>query len=304
MYRITALYQFAHFPDFESYKEPILERCQLLQLKGTLLLAQEGINGTLAGTSAAIDRLLDYLNDLPAFDAITHKSSCAENLPFLRMKVKLKQEIVTLGVPGLDPQTTVGTYVKPEDWNALIQDPAVTIIDTRNNYEVAIGTFAGAINPKTNSFRQFPDYVAANLDPQQHKKVAMFCTGGIRCEKSTAFLLAEGFEEVYHLQGGILKYLEKVPASESLWQGDCFVFDDRVTVQHDLTPGDYDMCHACRRPLKNSDKHHAAYKPGVACHYCVLEKTPEQREAYQERQNQIELAQQRNQPHLGATLKS
>ena len=231
---VAALYKFVHLPDFAERREPILDYCVTQGIKGTILLAEEGINGTIAGSRAAIDAVLTFLRSDPRLTDLEHKESIADTHPFERMKVKLKQEIVPLGVPEIDPNQKVGTYVTPEEWNEIISDPDVVVIDTRNDYEVQIGTFKGAINPQTKAFREFPDYVRQHLDPSKHKKVAMFCTGGIRCEKASSFMLEEGFEEVYHLKGGILKYLEEVPTQKSLWEGECFVFDQRVAVRHGL----------------------------------------------------------------------
>lgn len=297
---VAALYKFVTLPDYQQLREPLLAKCQALGIKGTLLLAAEGINGTVAGSREGIDGLLDYLKADSRLADLEHKESFDEAQPFFRMKVKLKKEIVTMGVEGIDPNKVVGTYVKPADWNALIADPEVTLVDTRNDYEVGIGTFKGAINPETDTFREFPAYVANNLDPTVHKKVAMFCTGGIRCEKSTAYLKEQGFEEVYHLQGGILKYLEEMPKQDSLWQGECFVFDNRVAVDHDLNKGAYDQCHGCRHPITEADKASEHYLPGVACPRCYDQQTPEQRQRFTERQKQMELAHQRDQVHLGS----
>ena len=251
---VAALYKFADLPDYKTMQPGLLELCIKHGLKGTLLLAEEGINGTVAGSRAGIDALMAYLHADPRFAGIEHKESTADTMPFYRMKVRLKKEIVTLGVQGINPNKKVGTYVAPEDWNALIADPDVIVVDTRNDYEYGIGTFKGAVDPQTKTFREFPQYVKNNLDPARHKKVAMFCTGGIRCEKASSFMLEQGFEEVYHLQGGILKYLEKVLATESLWQGECFVFDQRVAVGHGLELGNHELCHACRHPVSPDDK--------------------------------------------------
>lgn len=297
---IAALYKFVSLPDFHELREPLLAFCMQQGIKGTLLLAHEGINGTVAGSRDAIDALFRYLAADARVGEIEHKESYEQEMPFYRMKVKLKKEIVTMGVEDIDPQQIVGTYVEPKDWNALISDPEVTLIDTRNNYEVEIGTFANAVNPSTESFRELPDYVANNLDPTKHKKVAMFCTGGIRCEKSTAFMKQQGFDEVYHLKGGILKYLEDVPKEQSLWQGECFVFDNRVAVDQDLQRGSYDLCHGCRLPITEEDKKSPKFIEGVACHHCHDSQTPDQRERFMERQKQIELAKQRGQEHIGA----
>lgn len=298
---ITALYKFVTLDDYQDIREPLQTFCQEQDIKGTLLLANEGINGTVAGTRSAIDALLGFFKKDPRLADVEYKESFAEENPFYRMKVKLKREIVTLGVEGIDPNQTVGTYVKPEDWNALISDPDVVLVDTRNDYEVGIGTFKGAVDPHTKTFREFPDYVHNNLDPNKNKKVAMFCTGGIRCEKASAFMLKEGFEEVYHLQGGILKYLEEVPQDESLWQGECFVFDNRVTVDHSLQQGHYDMCHACRRPISEQDKQSPDYEEGVSCHHCINEKTAADRERFAQRQQQIQLAAEQGHHHIGLT---
>lgn len=297
---VAALYKFVSLPDYESIAPRLKERCDQLELKGTLLLAEEGINGTVSGTRDNINGLIDYLKNDPRFVDLVHKESFFEGTPFYRMKVKLKKEIVTMGVTGIDPKKIVGTYVKPKDWNALISDPDVTVIDTRNSYEYEIGTFSRAIDPKTETFREFPQYVAENLDPARHKKVAMFCTGGIRCEKSTAYLKEQGFEEVYHLEGGILKYLEEVPEEESLWQGECFVFDNRVAVNHSLKKGIYDQCHGCRYPITEADKLSPEYMPGVSCPRCYAKLTDEQKARFAERQKQIQLAKGRDEAHMGA----
>lgn len=297
---VAAMYRFVSLPDYQELRDPLLAFCQSQGIKGTLLLAAEGINGTVAGTRSAIDALLEYLRQDPRLAPIEHKESIYDELPFYRMKVKLKREIVTMGVEGIDPNHVVGTYVEPKDWNALISDPEVVVVDTRNDYEVAIGTFERALNPKTETFREFPDYVKQELDPAKHKKVAMFCTGGIRCEKSTAYLKEQGFDEVYHLRGGILKYFEDVPADESLWNGECFVFDNRVAVNHNLERGQYDQCHACRRPITEEDKLSELYQRGVSCPHCADEKTEQQRERFKERQKQIEIAASRQQVHIGA----
>ncbi|MGL5048966.1 MAG: rhodanese-related sulfurtransferase, partial [Shewanella sp.] len=233
---------------------------------------------------------------------IVHKLSFDDEMPFYRTKVKLKNEIVTMGIEGIDPLKVVGTYVKPQDWNALIADPEVILVDTRNDYEVQIGTFKNAVNPVTDTFREFPEYVKQNLDPAKHKKVAMFCTGGIRCEKSTAYLKEQGFDEVYHLEGGILKYLEEVKAEDSLWEGECFVFDNRVTVNHDLKKGQYDQCNACRMPITEAEKQHPAYVQGVSCPHCVDNISDEQRKRFVERERQVNLAKARNEAHIGSDV--
>lgn len=294
---VAALYQFVTLEDYQALREPLLQAMLEHGVKGTLLLAREGINGTVAGSREAIDALLAWLKADARLVDIDHKESYCDEPPFYRTKVKLKNEIVTLGVPGVDPNDTVGTYVEPEQWNEIISDPEVVLIDTRNDYEVAIGTFAGAIDPDTRSFREFPDYVRQHYDPARHKKVAMFCTGGIRCEKASSFMLKEGFEEVYHLKGGVLNYLEKVPEEQSLWRGECFVFDNRVTVRHDLSEGDYEQCHACRMPVSAEEMRSADYAPGVSCPHCIDSLPEKTRAAASERQRQIELAKARGEPH-------
>ncbi len=297
---IAALYKFTALPDYEALREPLLAHCQQAGIKGTLLLASEGVNGTIAGSREGIDSVLAYLKQDDRLKDLSHKESFDDEMPFYRMKVKLKKEIVTMGVEGIDPRQVVGTYVSPKDWNQLIADPDVVVVDTRNDYEFELGTFKGALNPNTKTFREFPQYVADNLDPAKHKKVAMFCTGGIRCEKSTAYMKEQGFEEVYHLHGGILQYLEDVPSEESLWQGECFVFDNRVSVDHGLNPGTYELCHGCREPITQADKASDLYIEGVACPRCHDRQTPEQRARFLERQKQMELARQRQELHIGA----
>ena len=300
---VAALYKFANLPDFQQIQPGLHEFCVTQGLYGTLLLAEEGINGTVAGTRAGIDALIEFLRSDRRLADLEHKESCADEMPFTRMKVKLKKEIVTLGVPGINPNNKVGTYVAPEDWNALLADPEVVVIDTRNGYECDIGTFRGAIDPRTITFREFPAYVSQNFNPAKHKKVAMFCTGGIRCEKASSFMLEQGFEQVYHLQGGILKYLEKVPPSESLWEGECFVFDQRISVGHGLKVGDYDQCHGCRHPVSAEDRASIQFIVGVTCPHCFGKQTEEARARFAERQKQTELARTRGKAHIGAVQK-
>ena len=303
-YVVSALYKFVALDDYQCLREPLLAFMEAHEIKGTLLLAAEGINGTVAARPPAIERLLAYLKADPRLADLEHKESHHAEIPFYRSKVKLKREIVTMGVEGVDPREVVGTYVKAEDWNTLISDPEVTLIDTRNRYEVGIGTFANAIDPGTDSFREFPAYVDRHLDPAVHKKVAMFCTGGIRCEKSTAYLKSRGFEEVYHLQGGILKYLETVPEQESLWQGECFVFDNRVTVDHQLRRGHYEQCHACRRPVSAQDMQSEHYRAGISCPHCYDAVSRDQRSRFAERHRQMQLARQRAEEHIGADARA
>lgn len=306
-YLTAALYKFVSLPNYQALQAPILAACKSHRIKGTLLLAEEGINGTIAGLADDIHAILNYLRTDPSFEGkfadLEHKESYANEHPFYRMKVKLKKEIVTLGVPGVSPTKKVGTYVKPENWNALISDPEVFLIDTRNDYEVDIGTFKGAIDPKTTTFREFPQYIAKHFDPAKHKKVAMFCTGGIRCEKASSYMMDQGFDEVYHLQGGILKYLETVPEAQSLWQGECFVFDQRVAVKHNLEVGDFDQCYACRHPLSPAEMQSAQYTAGVSCPYCYDKLSAEKRASLIERQKQVTLAKQRGETHIGEKQK-
>ena len=299
---VAAMYQFVTVDDPAGLRGPLLQVMQDNGLCGTLLLAGEGINGTVAGPREGIDALLDWLREPKRFPGLSHKESYCEEMPFLRCKVKLKKEIVTMGIEGVDPKDVVGSYVKPKDWDALIKDPDVVLVDTRNDYEVQIGTFKNAINPETDSFREFPAFIAQNLDPAKHKKVAMFCTGGIRCEKSTSYLKSQGFDQVYHLEGGILKYLETIPESESSWQGECFVFDERVTVDHQLNKGHYDQCNACRMPITEAEKASEHYVHGVSCPHCYAKTSPEQRERFAERQRQVELARARGEQHIGGQV--
>lgn len=296
---VCALYKFVTLDNHEALKQPLLNFMLEREIRGTLLLAKEGINGTVAGSRVTIDALLDYLHQDSRLVPISYKESYTDTPPFMRTRVKLKNEIVTMGVEGIDPKQVVGTYVKPTQWNQLISEPDVLLIDTRNDYEVQVGTFKNAVNPNTESFREFPDYVKSQLDPSKHKKVAMFCTGGIRCEKSTAFLKEQGFDEVYHLEGGILKYLEEVPEQDSLWEGECFVFDDRVTVNHQLEKGDYDQCHACRLPITEEDKQSPLYQKGVSCPYCYDQTSEQQKARFAEREKQIQLASLRGETHIG-----
>ena len=298
--QVAALYRFVRLEDFEDLRAPLLAFCEARGIRGTLLLAEEGINGTIAGTEQAISEVLAYLRSDNRLADLDCKFSYNTDRPFLRMKVKLKKEIVTMGRPGIDPNQCVGRYASPEQWNALVDDPECLVIDTRNDYEVEIGTFQGAINPNTTSFREFPEWVEENLDPSKHKKVAMFCTGGIRCEKSTSLLVSMGFEDVWHLQGGILNYLEKTPVEQTRWDGECFVFDSRVSVDHDLEKGSYDQCYACRFPIDDAQKASDLYVPGVSCPRCHDAHSDQQKERFAERQKQIALAKARGEAHIGA----
>ncbi len=290
---VAALYHFAALPDFRDKQEPLRQRCQELGIRGTLLLAEEGINGTISGSREGIDAILAFIRSDERLGALDHKESFTDSHPFRRMKVKLKKEIVTLGVPGVDPNRLVGTYVEPEDWNALISDADVVVIDTRNDYEVALGTFRHAVDPNTRSFREFPEFVREHYDPSKHRKVAMFCTGGIRCEKASSFMLGEGYPEVYHLKGGILKYLEKVKPEESLWEGECFVFDHRVGVTHGLAEGDSEMCFGCGHPLMLADREQPEYEEGVSCAHCAATLSEDKKSRLRERMRQITLARAR-----------
>ena len=298
-YCVAALYHFTRLADYERLKAPLQDMCDLLDVKGTLLLAYEGLNGTVAGTDETIATLLQFLRADPRLTELEHKESRAEDMPFYRMKVRLKREIVTMGVDGVDPNEVVGTYVDPKDWNDLITDPDVILIDTRNDYEVEIGTFKGALNPDTQTFREFPQWVEDNRESLKKPKVAMFCTGGIRCEKASSFMKQNGFDDVYHLKGGILKYLETQPEKESLWEGDCFVFDQRVAVKHGLEESDYDQCYACRYPITDKEKESPLYVKGVSCPRCHNKMSEDQRARFAERQKQITLAKKRGEDHLG-----
>lgn len=286
---IATFYKFVRLPDFAEKQQPLLAYCQTQSIKGTILLATEGMNGTIAGSRGAVDAVLAYVRSDCRFADLEVKESYAEEQPFDRLKVRLKKEIVTFGIPEADPSQQVGTYVTPQEWNDLIADPDVLVIDTRNQYEVEIGTFERAQNPETASFREFPDFVRQRLNPAKHPKVALFCTGGIRCEKASAFMLRQGFQEVYHLKGGILKYLEEVSAEESLWRGECFVFDQRVAVQHGLAVGSHDLCLSCGYPISEVDKASAAYQVGISCPYCIDTLTEEKRSRQQEKLNQSRL---------------
>ncbi|HLP91509.1 MAG TPA: rhodanese-related sulfurtransferase [Nostocaceae cyanobacterium] len=291
---VATLYKFVSLPDFTEIRESLLDFCHSQAIKGTLLLAKEGINGTIAGSRQSIDAVLAYLRRDSRLADLEHKESYTDTLPFERMKVRLKQEIVTLGIPEVDPTEQVGTYVTPEEWNELISDPEVTVIDTRNDYEISIGTFKGAKNPKTESFREFPEYVSKNLDPRKHKKVAMFCTGGIRCEKASSYMIAQGFQEVYHLKGGILKYLEEISPEESLWEGECFVFDERVAVRHGLEAGSYELCLSCGHPISEADKADPKFETGISCPHCFEGLTEEKRLRQQEKWKQLQLKLQKS----------
>ncbi|KIC19951.1 oxygen-dependent tRNA uridine(34) hydroxylase TrhO [Leisingera sp. ANG-Vp] len=300
MYTIAALYHFTRFPDPAAVKPALLELCQAQGVKGSLLLAQEGINGTIAGPRTGIDAVLAHIKALPGCAGLEWKEATAAEPPFGKMKVRLKKEIVTMGQPDVDPRASVGHYVEPDEWNDLIRQDDVVLIDTRNDYEVAIGTFEGAIDPKTESFRDFPTWWEENKDRFHNKRVAMFCTGGIRCEKSTNYLLGQGVEDVYHLKGGILRYLEEMPAESSTWEGECFVFDNRVSVGHGLVEGPHELCHGCRRPILPQDKERPEFEQGVSCHLCIDQTSDEDKARFRERQKQMKLARERGEGHLGS----
>lgn len=302
MFTIAALYHFTRFESPKALIARIKAFCLEHEITGTLLIAHEGINGTIAGTREGIDAVLGYLRSLPGCAELEHKESYATTPPFPRMKVKLKREIVTMGQPDIDPRARVGHYVDAQEWNDLMTAPDVAVIDTRNDYEVAIGSFEGAVDPQTQSFREFPAWWAENKERFHNKRIAMFCTGGIRCEKSTNFLLGQGVKDVYHLKGGILKYLEEMPQEQSYWNGECFVFDGRVSVGHGLEEGPHELCHACRRPIHPDDKASPEYEHGVSCHHCIDDSSAEDKMRFRERQKQIRLAAERGDTHIGADV--
>jgi len=298
--QVAAFYKFSTLDGYADWRSPLLDMCRKHGVKGTILLAAEGVNGTIAGSRQGIAGVLEFLGRICGLAAGDVKFSEAAEIPFHRMKVRLKKEIVTMGVAGLDPAADAGTYVEPADWNSLIADPDTVVVDTRNGYEVGLGTFAGAVDPGTASFSEFPAWAEENRERLAGRRVAMFCTGGIRCEKATAYLRSIGLEDVFHLKGGILKYLEEIPQRESLWRGECFVFDERVSVGHGLREGEAELCRACRRPLTMADRQSPHYWPGVSCPYCHEERSEEDRSRYAERHRQVELAGKRGaRPHIG-----
>jgi UPF0176 protein len=296
---VAAFYKFHVIEDPEAVRIHLQTVMESAVVRGTILVAHEGVNGTIAGPKEGVDHVLAAIRAIDGFADLVHKESVSDDMPFLRPKVRLKKEIVTLGVEGVDPNLVVGTYVPPSEWNDLISDPDVLLVDTRNDYEVTVGTFEGAVNPGTKSFREFPAFVENELAGRKDRPVAMFCTGGIRCEKATSYLRAQGFQKVYHLQGGILKYLEEVPPEQTRWNGECFVFDSRVTVNHHLEPGRFDMCHACRMPITEEDRSLDSFEEGVSCRHCVHERNEADRERLRERQRQIKLAEERGEAHIG-----
>jgi UPF0176 protein len=299
-YVVAALYKFAPLQDLKSLQTELQKVCLKSGVQGTLLLAPEGINGTVAGNRAGIDTLMRAINAHPLLKNTEYKESFAAEQPFHRMKIRLKKEIVTIGIPAVNPNKTAGTYLSPEEWNALIADPETIVLDTRNDYEVKIGTFRNAADPHTKTFREFPAYVEKNLHNQKHKKIAMFCTGGIRCEKASSYMKMAGFDEVYHLKGGILKYLETMPAEKSLWEGECFVFDGRVSVGHQLVEGSYILCPSCRHPVSEKDREHEKYIEGVACPACCDSISADRKARSAERHRQVTLSEKRGEKHIGA----
>lgn len=296
------MYKFVMLDDCNTLRESLLELCESLHLKGTILLAEEGINGTIAGSRACIDNLKDYLGSDVRFADLIYKESCVDVIPFYRMKVKLKKEIVSMGINGINPANSTGVKIDPVQWNDLISDPEVLLIDTRNQYEYKIGTFQNAISPDTTTFREFPAYVDRELKNNKQKKIAMFCTGGIRCEKASAYLISQGFEEVYQLNGGILNYLEKISPQKNLWQGECFVFDGRVSVDEQLNEGRYEQCFACRMPLSEQDRNSDYFEQGISCPHCYENISDEKRNSLMERQKQVDIAKSRNKQHIGIPL--
>jgi UPF0176 protein len=298
-FMVAALYHFVSFAGFDALRDPLQALCEANGVRGTLLLAHEGVNGTIAGPDEGVKTVLAFLRSLPEFAGLEHKESRASKAPFLRMKVRVKKEIVTMGVDDIDPTRVVGTYVSPRDWNALITDPDTIVIDTRNDYETNIGAFKGAVDPRIKTFRDFPDWVRDNPGLHDKPKIAMYCTGGIRCEKATAYMKQHGFDEVFHLKGGILKYLEEVPAEKSLWEGACFVFDERVSVVQDLKEGGHRLCRACRHPLTAEDVTAKTFEPGVCCPHCYELRTEADRDRFRNREKQMQLARARGHKHLG-----
>lgn len=286
---VATFYKFVALPDYASLQQSLIDVCQAEDVKGTILLASEGINGTVSGDRKSVDSVLNFIKSDQRLTDVDIKESSASKAPFGRLKVRLKKEIVTIGLPEVSPTQAVGTYVLPKDWNQIISDPAVTVIDARNDYEVSMGSFQQAENPETQSFRDFPEYAQENLDPAKQKKVAMFCTGGIRCEKASSYLLSQGFDEVYHLKGGILKYLEEIPEDESLWEGECFVFDERVAIKHKLEPGSYSICYACGHPVSPEDQQSSHYESEVSCPHCIEEIAEERRDRFRERKRQRQI---------------
>tara|TARA_Y100000748_G_scaffold164849_1_gene137902 strand:- start:389 stop:1309 length:921 start_codon:yes stop_codon:yes gene_type:complete len=301
-YQIISFYKFMKFSSYTLFEKNIRNFCVKKNIKGTVLLAEEGINATMAGSREAISALLTFLKQDVRFDDIDYKKSFADEIPFHRFKIKIKKEIVTLGQEGVEPNITTGVHVDPNDWNSLISDPELILIDTRNKYEYQIGSFKKAISPNTKNFRDFPAFIKKTLSSKKNKKIALFCTGGIRCEKASSYMIKEGFKKVYQLHGGILNYIKKVDSEESLWEGECFVFDSRVSVDNELAEGKYEQCFACRRPLSAQDMKSSEYQKGISCPKCINEKSEKKKESFRERQRQVELAEERNDKHIGARM--
>ena len=301
-YLNVAFYKFVHFPNYTSFQSKILNFCVERNIKGTILLAEEGINVAAAGTKKNIYELLNFLKTDNRFSDITHKESYSEEIPFHRMRVKLKKEIVSLGQPNINPSNRSGIRVDPKNWNILLADTDVVLVDARNDYEYQIGTFKNAISPKTTNFREFPAFIKEKLNTKKNKKIAIFCTGGIRCEKASSYMLSKGFENVYQLNGGILKYMDEIETDKSLWEGECFVFDSRVSVDSELAEGNYEQCYACRRPLSEKELQSNLYQKGISCPYCINETSDAQRASFRERQQQVELAEKRNEKHIGVRI--
>ena len=306
LFKVAAFYKFTQLSSLSDLQGTIVQLLTKYKIKGTILLAHEGINGTVAGSLESIEKFIDFLKIQDLFQVKNFKTSYCEKAPFPRLKVKLKNEIVSIGTDLANPQKTLGTYIQPEEWNDLIVDDDVLVLDTRNIYEYSIGTFKDSIQPNTTNFREFPKWVEGleNSQIDKNKKIAMFCTGGIRCEKASSLMNAKGFNNIFHLQGGILNYFDKIDAEHSMWEGECFVFDDRVALNHNLEVGSYDMCHGCRMPITEADKLESEYVRGVSCPNCFNKKTPDQKKRYADRQKQVDLARQRNQKHIGATFQS
>ena len=300
---VLSFYKFVDLDGLAGIKDSLLSLCGESGVNGTFILASEGINATVAGPREGIDALIDYLESDPRLSGAHYKLSCNGKTPFHRLKVKFKKELVPMGVSGIRPQQLSGQRVPPERWNELISRPGVLLLDTRNDYENRVGTFRGAVNPGTEHFREFPGYVRENLDPAEHEEVAMFCTGGIRCEKATSYLLERGFKRVYQLEGGVLSYLEQVPSEQSLWEGECFVFDDRTSVGHGLSEGTWSTCRNCREPVSELERQSEGFRDGIYCPRCRAKLTPERISSLEERQKQMRLARERNRKHLGAVIK-
>jgi UPF0176 protein len=301
-YLNVVFYKFVHFPNYISFQSKTLDFCVERNIKGTILLAEEGVNGAVVGAKKNIYELLSFLKIDNRFSDITHKESYSEEIPFHRMRVKLKKEIVSLGQPNINLNDRSGIRVDPKNWNNLLADPDVVLVDVRNDYEYQIGTFKDAISPKTTNFREFPTFVKEKLNTKKNKKIAIFCTGGIRCEKASSYMLSKGFENVYQLNGGILKYIDEIETDKSLWEGECFVFDSRVSVDSELAEGSYEQCYACRQPLSEKDLQSNLYQKGISCPYCINETSDAQRASFRERQQQVELAEKRNEKHIGVRI--